>query len=452
MRPPSLPAMKRFARHALVGLWFGLSLVSMSAQAYWTGVGDGWLGQTPPPNDGTADLVYLQSIGQTIPLDGITDVNSLTFVNDDDYILTAASPSTLTVAGGIFASSSISGNRIKFDQNITLNLSGAGAVFDAEYSNVIISGKITGTAPLLLTFNADNNGSGGFVFNNAAAADNYSGGTTITSLGSAGAGSVAFWNSTPFGTGPVTITNGAYFAAHNALTLVNNFSVISNASDPWSMRIWDAPLTLSGTITLAANNDVISSRFAFTALPASNNEGSLVFPGPLTRLPTIFTGNIIEGGPNYGLTVGGTGVTIFNFTPDSNTYKGGTTVNGSLVFGSNSSIPPAGLVTVASTYGYVGTADVASSHFAAFLSRISPSSSGSVGVDSLPGTGTSTLNDGIDLTAFTTGTGIRLGTATSAILTGTITPQKTNGNTSQDYHFGNGGGSLYVQSLSLIHI
>ena len=92
--------------------------------------------------------------------------------------------------------------------------------------------------------------------------------------------------------------------------------------------------------------------------------------------------------------------------------------------------------------GYAGTAVTTPGYFATFLARLSPTSSGAVGIDTLPGQGTVTMSDNINLTGFTTTAlnGIRLGTATSAILTGTITPQGNN------YNFGNGGGNLYVNS------
>ncbi len=442
------PLMKSLTRLSLSSVFFATLVVSLSAQTYiWSGIGNGWQGQIAPTNTGTEDLYFANSLSRTIPFDTITNVNSLTFTNDNDYDLSASGPTTLTVHGGIFATST-DYNRVRFHSNITLNLPGTATTWDAGTNNVVVSGRVTGTGPLTLNVGSDLNGSGAFIYNSSTLLNNYTGSTTINSSGTGGAGTVAFWNSSPFSTGAVTITDGAFFSAHNTLTLANNFSVVSNSTNPWSIRNWDAPLTLTGTITLAANNDVLASRIAFTGLPTANNEGIDVLPGPLTRFPTIFTGNIV-GGSNT-LTVSGPGVTIFNFTADGSTYTGGTTVNnqGSLVFGSNASLPPTGLVNVYSTSGYAGSADVTPGHFATFLSKVALSSNGAIGVDTLPTLGTSTLADNINLTGFTTSAtnGIKLGTATAAILTGTITPQVTNGGNTSNYHFGNGGGSLYVQS------
>ena len=430
--------MKALPRLVFWLLLFGATLTPALAQSYiWTGVGNGWQGQVAPPNDGTADLSFVNSLGRTIPVDTLTNVHSLTFSNDNDYVLTASAPTTLTGIAGINTSGSYYGNRLKFDSPLTLQLPGVSSTWAAGYYNFIVSGKVTGTGPLALSTNSDGNGSGSFVFNNSSAVNDYTGGTTIASLGPV-SGSVAFWNSTPFGTGAVNITNGAFFAAHNTLTVANNFTVTSSSTNPWSMRTWDAPLTFSGAITLASNA-VIATRIAFTALPGPDNEGSYPIPGPVTRNPTIFTGNVGQASAGTTLTIGGPGIVILKPTTGSNTYSGGTTVNGTVIFGNNNAIPTGPNNVLVNIQGYAGLGDTSSTNFANQLGHLDATSGGALGVDTLPGNSTITYSDPINLSTFTN-TNIRIGTATSAILNGVIAPQGTN------YQFGNGGGSLFVLS------
>ncbi len=431
-----------------------LAVLALTARAqtnyFWSGIGTGWQGQVTPTNSSTDELYFLNNVLPTIPMSGITTADNLIFADNDDYVLSGTTTLTLTNGFNIFSTGSGGYNRVKFGSGITLDLTGSNSIWDSGYNSVIISGKVTGAnaTPLQLNLTSDNNGSSSFIFNNSSPANDYTGGTVINSVGTNGGGTVAFWNSTPFGatSGGVTITNGVYFAAHNTLTLANNFTVTSTSSNPWAFRNWDAPLTLSGSITLASNA-FFNSRYAFAALPASNNEGSYPIPGPLTRNPTIITGNVGEAAGGTMLTVSGPGITILNPTTGSNTYTGGTTVFGTLIFASSNALPATGAVQVGSTNtnfasGYAGSADGAAGHFATFLSKLSPTSSGAVGIDTLPGFSTVVLGDNINLTGFTTTAqdGIRLGTATSAFLTGTITPQGNN------YHFGNGGGTLTVVS------
>ena len=171
------------------------------------------------------------------------------------------------------------------------------------------------------------NSTGAFILNNPSPVNDYTGGTFLTAAGTNTTLTVAFWNSTPFGPGPLTISNSATasnsigLTSHNTLTLANPISLASFLS----FRNWDAPLTLSGGITLTAAS-IIRANFAWTALPAPNNEGSFQLPGPLTRHPTIITGNIGEASAGLGLAVNGAGVLILQPTTGNNTYTGVTTV------------------------------------------------------------------------------------------------------------------------------
>jgi fibronectin-binding autotransporter adhesin len=439
--------LKRSRLTILCAMLLGIvPLTSSAVVFYWTGIGNGWKSQVAPTGTGSPveDLVFNTALRQNIALPGgaTPTYNSLTFANDDEYNFFPAGPITLSLTSGFAATSSGSSAIIRFNSNVTLALPAVSTTWDAGVSSVGIAGTVTGTGPLVLQMASDvNNNVGGFTMNGSG--NTYSGGTTINMVGSGnnGLGGVYFWNNTPFGTGPVTITNGAFFSSHNILAPVtNNFTLTTSSTNPWSLRNWDAPLTLSGTITLASNA-YIAPKIAFTGLPASTSEGVYVLPGPLTRLPTIITGQVAESAANTSLTVTGPGILILNPSVQ-NTYSGGTTVNNAaLVFGSSLAVPVAASNVTVNNNGYAGFGDVTPGRFLSqFLSHINAGSTGAIGVDALTANSTVTLADNINLTSFGSLSTIRLGTATSAILTGTIIPAGNN------YQFGNGGGTLYVAS------
>jgi fibronectin-binding autotransporter adhesin len=426
-------------------------LTTSAVVFYWTGIGNGWKNQVAPTGTGGEDLVFNQSLRQNVVLPGgaTPNYNSLSFLSSDDFDFVPATSLTLTLTNGMILSGSGWSSRLKFNSNVTFNLA-TSQTWDAGVGTFLIGGTVTGTAPLTLQTTSDvNSNTGFFTFNGTG--NTYTGGTTINMVGSGanGMGGVAFWNNTPFGTGNVSITNGTFFSSHNNLApIANNFAVTTSSTNPWALRSWDAPLTLSGTITLVSNA-YISPKIALTGLPASNNEGVYVLPGPITRLPTIITGQVTDSTAGFSLNVGGPGILVLNPTVQ-NAYSGGTVVNnGTLVFGSSLAIPTGANNVLVNNTGYAGFGDVTATNFASqFLTHVNKTSGGSIGVDTLPSNLTVTLADNIDLSATGanfTNAGIRLGTSTSAILTGTIKPQGNN------YQFGNGGGTLYVQS-SLVDI
>ncbi len=429
--------MKRAFSSSLGALCFGAFLASATAQTVftWSGIGTGWQGQVTPPNDGTAVFYLPKAINESIPLSGSTfNLHAILFAtgtSSETYTIKAAAPLTLTIGTGVISTGTGYG-RLVFDPNINIT-SATTLAFDAGNSTIVIPGQISGSTSLgLVSSNAANTGA--FVFNNTGVAGNtYTGGTTIS--GVTGSSVItAFWNSSPFGSGTVDVLSSADFIAHKILTVANPFTFSTvTPNDGIGFKSWDAPLTLSGAITLGVNTTLLAQP-SLHGVPSADNSGIYPTPGPGSRNPIIFTGGI-SGTPT--LTVNGNGVLILN-PLGTETYTGGTFVNGSLVFANNSAIPATGAITVNNS-GYAGIANTAPGNFAAFLSRLSTASTGAVGVDTLPGGGTTVLTDNINLTGFTSST-ISLGTATSAILTGTITPKGNN------YQFGNGGGYLDVQS------
>lgn len=146
--------------------------------------------------------------------------------------------------------------------------------------------------------------------------------------------------------------------------------------------------------------------------------------------------DITESGGSRKLTLdAGTALVLMG----SSGWTGGTHVkSGALIFGGEDNTPgtASGIKIDATGYAGIGV----SNNVAAFLSEIDKTNSyGTIGFDSDLETSVDTFTSDIDLTGFNST--IRLGSATAAILSGTITPQGT------DYRFGGGGGTLYVTSL-----
>jgi autotransporter-associated beta strand protein len=406
----------------------------------WTGVGPtGWQGGVALTSNPSAQVFFFDAVNLAVPLPGDLSLNGLFLESGDNFTLAPAAGATLPLNLSLpilwaDSGTDAAAGRLQLDPNI--NVSNLLILNVAHGGEIIIPGHITSDLGGL-TLQSD--GTGGFVFNNVGAGNSYAGPTYIT--GVAGAQTVvAFWNSSPFGLGSVNVSNSAEFIAHGTQTLANAFTFGTTvANDPIFFKSWDAPLTLTGAITLAGST-TINAQVSGHFIPSADNSGVFLSPGSGSRNPIIFSGNITETGGSQSLTVKGPGVVLLTGT--GNTYSGGTTVNGSLVF-TPGAIPATGSVTVNSN-GYVGVAAPAAGNyniadFNSLLAVFNVNSTGTIGIDTLPGNTTTILTSPITLSGGLNAA-ISLGTATSAILQGTIVPQ------GQNYQFGNGGGSLFVQS------
>ena len=421
-----------------VGLMTGEARAVLMTTDYWTGVlPTGWAGGITPAS--TDNIYFGHAVNRNVVLPGNTTVNTLLFAPDsDEFTVDSPSAVTLSLTGGLVAGDNGFG-QLTFQPNITLSLSGT-PLIDAGNNTVVVYNKVTGSAaPVLVS----TGGQGTFVFVNSTGTNDYAGNTTVGD--GTQAPSISFWNGSPFGTGTVTFLNGGGLIAHHTATVANDL-ILNTASGTNSLvlRSWDAPLTFSGSVTLA-NNTILSPQASATAVTFANGAGNLSVPGAYTRQPIIFTGNIGESGGARSLSVQGPGIVLLAPTSGSNTYTGGTTVGGglsggSLIFGNNSAIPAGAGNVLVNSNGYVGFADISAGNFATQVAAHVnlATSNGAVGVDTLTGTPV-TFADNVDLTGFSS-PGVRFGTATSAILTGTFKPKGIN------YQFGNGGGSLYVAS------
>jgi hypothetical protein len=426
----------RTSSTALLAFVLGAAASPLVAAPFtWTGeLPTGWQGEVTPPNDGTADLTFGASLLPAVTLSSsLDDVNTINFVDGSTVAFTSASNITLTINGGIFPSDATSG-AILFEPTINVGINGS-FTFSGGNNQFVFEGQITGNGSVTYPDGAV------LIFNNTGAGNTYTGNTFV------GNGTIApdfgIWNSSPFGTGTVNVLNGTQFAVHGTQTLSNPFIFNSamGAANSILIKGWDAPVTFTGPITLANPVTLVPQTSTWFHLPNILNQGTVEEPGPLGNNPIVFSGSVGETGGSQSLTVDGTYILdgVLFLTGTSNTYSGGTNVNADLVFGSAASIPAAGSVTLGGS-GYLGTADTSGGAFAALVGHVSPSSSGSFGIDTLPGQGTATYSGNIDLSGFTNSS-VAIGTATSAILTGTITPQSTNA-----FQFGGGGGTLFVDT------
>ncbi len=280
-------------------------------------------------------------------------------------------------------------------------------------------------------------------------------------------------------TGAGTLVFGNTNNEFDASTInVNNGRLVLSASDPisgdlplgWADLVIGPATGGNNPILVAADTQdnggsvTLNNSLVLNGALTTENQTEFHLAGPVllsldTTInskgkPLFIDGSISEPGSASGLTVNGTGAVILT---GDNSYTGGTNVtNGVLIFGNENSIPNnlvgyTGGLLKAGANGYLGIAFVPTGDFynatdILFLSHFDKANThGTIGLDSDPNGATNTFTDNIDLSAVPTLTAFapdaRLGSATTAILSGTITPQGT------DYRFGGGGGWLQVDSL-----
>ena len=258
-------------------------------------------------------------------------------------------------------------------------------------------------------------GSGSLTLGNS---NSFSGGVDVA------AGTLYLGQSSSGGTGTLRVEYGATLGTTGSPTLTNAVTVNSGATLGGSTNGGKGSIEFSGTTTLDAGVSTVN----------------------LGRGDTQFTGLLTAPASNADLTFHSTGVgtaimsgtvsNIANVTADNAAAVFiGTTLPTTSIQATNG-----GYVSILSTNSTTAAADAT-----AFLGKITNKASfnGVMGFDSGQNTSVpTTFSNNIDLTSFTDGN-VRIGTATSAILTGTITP------VAQSYDFGGyaaQGGFLLVQS------
>jgi fibronectin-binding autotransporter adhesin len=267
----------------------------------------------------------------------------------------------------------------------------------------------------------------------------FSGGLTIESgaLLSLGTGSI--------GTGTLTLEDNASVEAVAPVNVPNAVSIAGTTLNLDSNGNASNTLTFSGAITAASATPVFN--LASTT--------AVVFSGPVNgpaltdytiagQVGTVGSMTLGDGGSQLVLkgslndatllTVDNTSVILDPSTADPSASLGGIV------------LPPVIVMTQKAYLGLDGTyatfAGGTSEFFSLFGPLLGTTINGSIGFDTFASPGTpQTFHDPIDLTFFTSVGFLGLGSSTSAILAGTITPTLTN-----TFVFGGGGGRLTVTS------
>ena len=249
-----------------------------------------------------------------------------------------------------------------------------------------------------------------------------------------------------FGEGEVELTGASTYAG--GTTLQGGALIVGDSTSLTGTQIASGPLGL-GTLTVA-------SAAAPLVLASNNLQGATLHnPIALTGDLQLGRGDVMSVSTAVAVTdphllilagnISGPGGLNANgraILSGLNTYTGGTHAGrGGLIFASSLSIPTLPLAgTLTSDYeGYIGIASVPVSLQTEFIDRFDLAATrGTIGFDTLDNSST-VFSGPISLLGFTSST-VRLGSATTAKLTGPLVPATTG------YRFGGGGGYLEVTS------
>jgi autotransporter-associated beta strand protein len=395
-----------------------------SSSSYFYNAGN-WAGGEAPPEDGTANILF-GDLFRTYLYYGEINVNQLAFISHTrPYFLEGEATTTYIGAGGIVYSPTL-----PVRSNITGTIN-----FTADQTWDITNGTL-----VLQDYLQDGE-------------NNY----TFTKTG---AGTLVFGRSdNGFCTSTINLNNGR-------LVLVAPYDSYGDRPLGWADLVIGPTTGGANPALVAARNQygyddpvTLDNAITLNGILATENKVELLLTGPVTLnadttiksqgAALFIEGNIGEDDTARKLTVDSAGAVILT---GANSYTGDTTVTkGVLIFGNVDSMPQNNLEggsegkLIATANSYMGIAFVPAGEYAnatntLFLSHFDKSAtSGTIGFDTDPEEGGfNDFTDDIDLTGF--GITARLGSATNAILSGTITPQGTN------YRFGGGGGFLQVNS------
>jgi autotransporter-associated beta strand protein len=400
-----------------------------------------WAGDALPLNNGTEALVFNTSSSQTLNLDTNASFSAVSIQSTDYQGVSTVISGTgsLTVAsGGISVQGDgeqASSLTLNAPVNVTVNQ--IWGISESPGGAITVNGTMAGAGALILegdggldtfAFNPSSTSFNGFVVlseQNAilAVGTNNAVGTGVLTLGDG-----TFL--TTFQTAPVTLANAVHIG-DDTTGMPVTFGGNPNLPNP-------APtvLFLSGPATvedeeptlMIGPDSMIIFQGAFNGgtqelrVEGSGDTTSLaIFQGNLLNVPVV---NTLD---NVSVILDGSGPAqiagVNNLITDDTSYLG---------FGSNY----AGAGTISTILSNMVTQGDAAVY------------SGTLGFDTTTGPA-ATFNDPVDLTGFSAGSFVGLGSATKAILSASATitpPGGLTGNFSSTYPFGGGGGMLIVQS------
>lgn len=376
-----------------------------------------WRGAVAPPNDGSADITLGPAVnvygGYTYLYLGTNqNINSLSFTGaftPYDIWGGGEGNKTLTIQSGLTYSPS-SPVDTWLESSLNLDLAG-NQTWNITNGSLEIDGSISGNVTLTKS------GTGELRLFGDSTSSTFSGTIVLNE------GGLLLGNDGALGAGTLVINGGSvpYLATADCYSVTVGNAVTLNGGS--FQTLLKSPLTLSGTVTLNGNSTI----------------------EPQTHEPLYLSGNVTG---SYSLTIAGPGVVALTGV---GTYTGGTNVSdGVLIFGAGSSIPTSGLLESTGD-GYIGIATPPDSLQSSFIDKFDKANTtGTIGFDTGPDSDVSTFNGDIDLSSIPTGTAFnsaaRLGSATQAILTGTITPSDATTLSRTIYNFGGGGGLLEIRS------
>lgn len=366
------------------------------------------------PNGGSADLVFSTTSNTGVGFNSLpVSVNSLTFNSSaTNQFFLNGNGGTLTVgAGGLTTQSGSGGVVFNFGINVAL---GVGQTWSTA-ANVTVQSNVSGSGMLTKT------GSGYLALSGS---NSYTGGTTVT----AGA---LYLGSTNSGTGTVTVGGGGTLGAvYYDTALSNNVTLASGATLGGSLNSDESELDLTGSVTLANPTAVLNVA-----------GGSKVFMSG--SLAAASSTALTVGSDGTGIAIlAGTQTNVANMIAD----------NAGIVLANAAALPTTSIA--ASNGGYIGIGTIGGGPtpptVGAVMALITDKAgfNGTIGFDTDEESAQPAVYSAdIDLSGFTSGN-VRLGSFTSATLTGTITP------VAQSYDFGGYAaqdGLLVVKSILADH-
>ncbi len=350
------------------------------------------------PNGGSADLVFNTTINTTVGFNSLpVSVNSLTFTSTatNQFALNGNGGILTVDAGGLTTESGSGG--VVFNPAVNVALGANQAWTTAIGANVIVNSSISGSGLLTKA------GSGYLVLSGN---NTYSGGATISAgtlyLGPANSSS-----------GTITVGSGGTLGSvFFDLELSNAITLASGATLGGSLNNSESGLDFTGTVTMADP----------TALVNVAGGAQVFFGGALTAAGS--TALTVDSDGTGMAILGGEQTNVTSMTAD----------NAAIIFANADSLPDTAIA--AANGGYVSIATIGGGPtpptVAAVMGLITDQAgfNGTIGFDTDEDSNSPAVySENIDLSGFTDGN-VRLGSVTSATLTGTITP------VAQSYDFG----------------
>lgn len=420
-RAHSLAALMRFPVWSCACLLSLMSLTIQAQTATWIGGSNGNVFNTAAnwnpasvPNGGSADLVFNTTTNTNVGFNSLpVSVNSLTFTSaaTNQFSLNGNGGILTVGAGGLTTASGSGGVYANFGINFGLGTSQTWSTA----SNVTVQGNVSGAGMLTKT------GAGYLALGGS---NSYSGGTTVT----AGA---LYLGSTNSGTGTISVGSaGTLGTVYNDVTLSNSITLASGATLGGSLNGGGSELKLTGNVTLADPTAVVNV--------ASGAQ--------------VFATGAVSAANNTALTVAGDGTGLMILAGAQTKVTNMVANNAAIVLANAAALPTTSIAAVSGGYVGVGTigGGPTAPTVAAVMGLITDKAgfNGTIGFDTDDDSAhPAVYSANIDLTGFTNGN-VRLGSVTSATLTGAITP------VAQSYDFGGYAardGLLVVKSVLADH-